>query len=66
MQIKMNGELKDVEPSIKIEDLIEQTQKNNPYYVVAVNYNCILPQDYKNIQLKEGDEIEIVSPMQGG
>ena len=42
-------------------------QKDLPvYYVVAVNQVCVPQKDYASTPLKPGDEVEILSPMQGG
>lgn len=66
MKIKLNGVWNEIDSNATLEEIIQLAQKNNPYYIVAVNYECIQPQEYKNIKLKDGDEVEVLSPMQGG
>ena len=45
--------------------LIEQNIKLE-YVAVAINCKFVPKHEYKNIILKDNDDIEILSPMQGG
>jgi len=67
MKIMINGEEKIFEKN-KIflsEILFEMGQKGN-YLAVAINKNFIQKSYYKNQEVKEGDDLEIVSPHPGG
>lgn len=66
MKIKINGAICEFDRSLSLEKLLSLQENMPQYYVVAVNYNCISAQDYSLVELNDGDEIEIVSPMQGG
>ena len=66
MKIKINGAEKELDQQLSLKTLLSQLDNLPLYFVLALNYNCIPSDDYSFIQLKEGDEIEIVSPMQGG
>ncbi len=66
MRIKINGVQNELQNEMNLESLLLEQKQLPKYYVVAVNYNCIPAQDYSQTQLKEGDEVEIVSPMEGG
>lgn len=65
MKVKINGKWQEIENALSLEHLL--LQENLPeHFVVAVNYECIAKQNYQNIFLRDGDEIEILTPMQGG
>ncbi len=66
MRIKINGQMQDFNSMPNLEVLLSSQEKLPQYYVVAVNYDCISAQDYKTTFLNDGDEIEILSPMEGG
>ncbi len=69
MQIKINGETKQIDSSVSLKELLSQLNSQNflpAYFVVAINHQCIHRQNYEATYLSEGDELEIVSPMQGG
>lgn len=66
MKIKLNGEEKNVADETTLAEIIAEIAfpKNN--FACAVNYKFIPSAQYKNLWLKENDEIDIVSAMQGG
>ncbi len=67
MKIKINSEEKlfDCE-KISLNELLKKFNIDEKYNVVAVNYECIKKSQYSDTEIKDGDEIEILSPMQGG
>lgn len=66
MRIKINGQIFEYQNELSLENLLSEQEQLPQYYVVAVNYNCVVQQDYSQFKICDGDEIEIVSPMQGG
>ena len=67
MKIKINGEEKLLEcEAISLKELLEKFNIEQKYNVIAVNYECIKKSQYSEIEIRESDEIEILSPMQGG
>ena len=66
MKIKINGVLNEFEGELNLENLLSAQQNIPQYFVVAHNYNCVSSNEYAQIKLNDGDEVEIVSPMQGG
>lgn len=45
---------------------LETAGYKNTSFAVAINRSFIPKSQYNNVFLQEGDQIEIVSPMQGG
>ncbi|MCX7878619.1 MAG: sulfur carrier protein ThiS [Ignavibacteria bacterium] len=68
MKIRINGQEKEVKNSINLKSLIsdELKTKSTDGIAVALNYNVIYRQDWEKTVINEGDEIEIVTAMQGG
>ena len=46
--------------------LLDELNIEQQYNVIAVNFECIQKSKYNEIEIKDGYEIEILSPMQGG
>lgn len=67
MMIYINGELCNLDGSIvSVQDLLTFLAQPTDYIAIAVNLE-ILPKDkYKIKYLTELDEVEILTPMQGG
>ena len=66
MKIKINGEIKEFFEDYNLKKFIEQLEAIPRYFVVAVNFECIPEHEYSSLQLKDGDEIEILTPTSGG
>lgn len=68
MKIRLNGTEKEVNGISNLQDLINKVLNGRPAegIAVAVNYKVIHRQDWKSTSVNEGDEIEIVTAMQGG
>jgi sulfur carrier protein len=67
MKIKINDKAYEFEfNQISLIDLLERLNINSKYNVIAINFECISKSKYSEIEIKDGDEIEILSPMQGG
>lgn len=64
MQIHINGQVKQIlSPSLSLL-LAEETTEQ--VFAVAVNGAFVARHDYQHFQLNQGDQVEILSPMQGG
>lgn len=67
MKIKINDEIKEFEfNKINLNELLEKLNIDQKYSVIAINFDCITKSKYQETEIKDGDEIEILSPMQGG
>lgn len=66
MKVTINGESKSFEAPLNLYDVLEQQGYIEMMIAVARNGTFVPKGDYVTIHLKDGDEIEIVAPMQGG
>jgi thiamine biosynthesis protein ThiS len=66
VKIKVNGEWMEFLEHLSLPEVLNTISFLPEYYVLAHNEHCIPTQDYPSVQLKEGDCLEILSPMQGG
>ncbi len=66
MKITLNGQTIELKSALNITQLLEQQGYAGMLVAVAHNKAFVPKTQRDNIQLGEGDEIEIVAPMQGG
>ncbi len=69
MNIQINGEIKKIEPERKLlslANLIEQLGYHPQLIVVEYNGTIISSKDWEQQQIKDGDNLEIVTIVGGG
>lgn len=64
MNVSINGEMLDIQSQILTEAI--QEYGATPPYALAVNGDFVPKSSYADFELKEGDLIDIVSPIFGG
>ncbi|MFL6818444.1 MAG: sulfur carrier protein ThiS [Bradyrhizobium sp.] len=64
MRVTVNGEPREV-ASESIEALLAELEYEGTHFAIALNYD-VLPRSQWQTRLKSGDEIEIITPRQGG
>lgn len=64
MHIQVNGLATEVAQADLPSLLAEHTGKT--VFAVAINGDFVPKSNYESVQLKEGDKVDILSPMQGG
>jgi len=66
MKLSINGEIKEFkEKSLTIKEILDLMQYNKGI-AVALNETFVLKTEYENIEVKDGDRLDILSPIQGG
>ena len=65
MVLTVNGETLDVSATT-IPSLLQELEYEGEFLVVAVNHDVVQRRRWQEIEIKAGDEIEIVTPRQGG
>lgn len=65
MNLIINGEKRDVESNTTLLALLSQLGASEPY-AVAVNQSFVPREQCEDMTLTDGDQIEILSPIQGG
>lgn len=66
MKIVVNGEDKDLEAPLNLYDVLEQQGVVEMLIGAAVNGEFVSKDIWDEVDIKEGDIIDVVSPMQGG
>ncbi|MAF97325.1 MAG: thiamine biosynthesis protein ThiS [Micavibrio sp.] len=66
MKITLNGKALNLEAPLNLYDVIEQQGYVEMLIAVARNGEFVPKTNYKDTDLQDGDDLEIVSPQQGG
>lgn len=66
LQIKLNGEKKEVEDGATLQALIERLDLAPERLAIEHNFDVVRRADWPSIKLKEGDRVEIVHFVGGG
>jgi sulfur carrier protein len=66
MKLLLNGEPREVPDGLHIAGLLKHLGLNMDGRAVAVNLTFVPKALHARRELKDGDEVEVVAPMQGG
>ena len=66
IQISVNGEMKEIQDSLNIKEMIEALDYKVKGFAVAVNTTFVPIAKYGETMINEGDTIDILAPVQGG
>jgi sulfur carrier protein len=65
MRVTVNGEPREI-ASTSVEALLSELEYEGTHFAIAVNYDVLPKSRWSQTQLNTGDEIEIITPRQGG
>jgi sulfur carrier protein len=65
MHLIINGEQREVS-SVSVDALLAELDYEGTHFAIALNYDVVPKSRWAETQLKSGDEIEIITPRQGG
>ena len=65
MRVIINGETREIS-STSLDALLGELEYEGTYFAIAVNYDVLPKSRWAETSLKSGDEIEIITPRQGG
>ena len=65
MRVIVNGEHREVEAS-HVDALLSELDYESTHCAIAVNFDVVPKSAWAQTALKSGDEIEIITPRQGG
>jgi sulfur carrier protein len=65
MRVTVNGEHRDI-ASTSVAALLSELDYEGTHFAIAVNYDVVPKSRWAETALKAGDEIEIITPRQGG
>ena len=65
MRVIVNGEQREINAS-RVDALLSELEYEGTHFAIAVNYDVVPKSQWAKTPLKNGDEIEIITPRQGG
>ena len=65
MRLIVNGEPREI-ASVSVEALLRELDYEGTHFAVALNFDVVPKSQWAATPLKTGDEIEIITPRQGG
>ena len=65
MRVIVNGEAREI-ASTRLDALLGELEYEGTHFAIAVNYDVLPRSRWAETALRNGDEIEIITPRQGG
>ena len=65
MQVIVNGEQREVAAS-RVDALLSELEYEGTHFAIALNYDVLPKSRWAETPIENGDEIEIITPRQGG
>ena len=65
MRVIVNGEVREIS-SRSVDALLAELDYEGTHFAIALNYDVLPKSRWAKTALKNGDEIEIITPRQGG
>ena len=65
MRVTVNGEQREINSS-SVDALLGELEYEGTHFAIALNYDVLPRSKWAQTPLKSGDEIEIITPRQGG
>jgi len=65
MRVTVNGEQRDISAS-HVDALLSELDYEGTHFAIALNYDVLPRSRWAETPLRPGDEIEIITPRQGG
>ena len=65
MRVMINGEQREISSS-RIDALLSELEYEGTHFAIALNYDVLPKSRWAETPLRAGDEIEVITPRQGG
>ena len=65
MRVTVNGEAREIRSS-RIDALLSELEYEGSHFAIALNYDVLPKSRWAETPIQNGDEIEIITPRQGG
>ena len=65
MRVTVNGEQREIS-SASVDALLAELEYEGTHFAIALNYDVLPRSRWAETRLQAGDEIEIITPRQGG
>ncbi len=66
IKVSVNGEIKEIEEELNINELINALEYRTKGFAVAVNTTFVPISQYDEVKINDGDTVDILAPVQGG
>ena len=66
IKIQINGEIKEIASEINLSKLLEVLSLPNERIAIELNREVVRKKDWKNVQIKDADKIEVIHFVGGG
>jgi sulfur carrier protein len=65
VRVTVNGESREI-ASVSVDALLGELDYEGTHFAIALNFDVVPKSRWSETRLKAGDEIEIITPRQGG
>jgi len=65
MRVIVNGEPREID-SLSVDTLLSELEYEGTHFAIALNYDVLPKSRWAQTPIRSGDEIEIITPRQGG
>ena len=65
MRVRVNGEQREI-TALRVDALLSELEYEGTHFAIALNYDVLPRNRWAETPLQPGDEIEIITPRQGG
>ena len=65
MRVTVNGEQREI-AAARVDALLSELEYEGTHFAIALNYDVLPRSRWAETRLEPGDEIEIITPRQGG
>ena len=66
IKVSVNGDIKEFKKNITLKQILDLLKYDNNCFASAINTVFVPIKQYEQTILKDGDKIDILSPIQGG
>ncbi len=66
IKVSVNGEIREINEELNVNDLIEELGYKTKGFAVAINTTFVALTTYDKTMIRDGDQIDILTPVQGG
>ena len=66
IKVSVNGELKELEKNLNVNQLIQALDYKQKGFAIAVNTTFVSIKAYEKTIINDGDTVDILAPVQGG
>jgi len=66
IRVRLNGKDRDIQPGLSVQELVESLDLNPQLIVVELNREILARERLEEIEVSEGDQVELVHFVGGG